>query len=73
MPNLPHSIELHDSRLASVVVEGGVATVRLRPAYVHRDGEGWSQDADLIIGEAKLDGGPIYRAVPDRTPIEIRP
>jgi len=62
MPHLPHSIELHDSRLAAIVVESGTATVRLRPTYVHRDGKGWSQDADLVIRGATLDGGPIHAA-----------
>src|SRR6202142_3072212 len=51
MPNLPYSIELHDSRISTIAVERGIATVRLRPAYIHRDGKGWSQAADIIIKE----------------------
>jgi hypothetical protein len=58
MPDLPYSIELHGSRVSSIDLEGGIATVRLRPAYVHRDGKGWSQDADVIIRESTVDGSP---------------
>ena len=48
MPHLPFSIELHDSDVTSIVLDNGAATVKLRPAYVHRDGKGWSQDADIV-------------------------
>jgi hypothetical protein len=58
MPDLHHSIELHDSRVSSIDLEGAMATVRLRPAYVHRDGKGWSQDADIIIRESTVDESP---------------
>jgi hypothetical protein len=56
MPQLPYSIELHDSRLAAVEMLAGDAVFKLRPAYIHRDGKGWRQDADLIIGSATIDG-----------------
>jgi hypothetical protein len=49
MPHLPFSIELHDSDVTSIVLDNGAATVKLRPAYVHRDGKGWSQDADRFL------------------------
>ena len=55
MAHLPYSIELHDSTLASVLVEDGTAFVQLRPAYIHRDGKGWTQDADILIGKAQVD------------------
>lgn len=55
MPDLPYSIELHDSRVSTIAVEGGIATVRLRPAYIHRDGKGWSQDADIVIRESVVE------------------
>ena len=55
MPHLPFSIELHDSDVSSIVNDQGVATVRLRPAYVHRDGKGWSQDADIVIRESMME------------------
>jgi hypothetical protein len=57
VPHLPYSIELHDSRLEAVVVDG-VAVVQLRPAYIHGDGKGWTQDADLCIGhpEVQIEG-----------------
>lgn len=57
MPHLPYSIELHDSTLASVLVEGGRAFVQLRPAYIHRDGKGWTQEADIVIADAQVDLG----------------
>jgi hypothetical protein len=56
MTDLHHSIELHESRVSSIDLEGGMATVRLRPAYVHRDGKGWSQDADIIIRDSTVEG-----------------
>ena len=52
MPNLPHSIELHDSQLAAIQVRQGMVTLELRPAYVHRDGKGWTQDADIELPDA---------------------
>jgi hypothetical protein len=56
VPHFPHSIELHDSRVSAIILERGIATVRLRPAYVHGDGKGWSQDADIIIQESTVEG-----------------
>ena len=47
-----HAIELHDSTLAAVRREGDTLVLELRPAYVHRDGAGWSQDADLRLSGA---------------------
>jgi len=55
MPHLPYSIELHDSELAAVEKHAGAAVLKLRPAYIHRDGKGWRQDADLIIGSATME------------------
>lgn len=49
MTQLPHAIELHDSTLAAIRREGDALVLELRPAYVHRDGAGWSQDADLHL------------------------
>ena len=57
MPHLPYSIELHDSCLATVSVENGIAVVQLRPAYIHRNGKGWRQNADLKIGLAEVEIG----------------
>lgn len=57
MPHLPYSIELHDSTLASVLVADGRAFVQLRPAYIHRDGKGWTQEADIVISDAQVDLG----------------
>jgi hypothetical protein len=38
-------------------MEDGTAVVELRPAYIHRDAKGWTQDADLRIGNARVDLG----------------
>ena len=55
MPNLPHSIELHDSRVASAVVHGGALVISFEPAYVHRDGKGWNQNARLVLSNATVE------------------
>jgi hypothetical protein len=53
--HLPYSIELHDSRVSAISLDHGVTTINLRPAYIHRDGKGWSQDADIIVQTSTLD------------------
>ena len=55
MPHLPYSIELHDSRVSGVVLDDGHVTISLSPAYIHRDGKGWTQDALLIVEGASLE------------------
>jgi hypothetical protein len=62
MPDLPYSIELHDSRVSAIAFEGGIAIAQLRPAYIHRDGKGWSQDADIIIRESSVGQLPEFPA-----------
>ena len=52
MPQLPYSVELHDSLLVSVAKGDGELRLKFRPAYIHRGGKGWRQDADLIIADA---------------------
>lgn len=47
-----HAIELHDSTLAAMRREGDALVLALRPAYVHRDGAGWSQEVDLNLSRA---------------------
>ncbi|MFZ2267741.1 MAG: hypothetical protein WAV95_09200 [Azonexus sp.] len=49
MPQLPYSIELHDSKLFGVRSTQEQVTLELRPSYVHRDGKGWRQNADIEI------------------------
>ena len=56
MPNLPHSIELHDSELSGLAWEGNSIRIYLTPAYIHRDGKGWTQDVEIIINEATAEG-----------------
>jgi len=51
MPQLPHSVELHDSKLTAIRNTSDGVTLELRPSYVHRDGKGWRQNADIqVIG-----------------------
>jgi hypothetical protein len=57
VPHLPYSVELHDSFLASLVKKNDAAVLQLRPAYIHRDGKGWRQNADLNIGRAEVELG----------------
>jgi hypothetical protein len=52
MPSLPYSIELHDSVLSDIERIERDYILRLRPAYVHREGKGWTQDIDLILLDA---------------------
>ena len=54
MPQLPHSIELHDSKLAAIRHTPEGVTLELRPSYVHRDGKGWVQNADIHIVGASV-------------------
>jgi hypothetical protein len=54
MPHLPHSIELHDSRIAAIRQDCGATKICLRPAYIHRDGKGWNQDVDILIGASTV-------------------
>jgi hypothetical protein len=44
MPRFPHQFS-----------SAGSTTINLRPAYIHRDGKGWSQDADIIVQASALD------------------
>ncbi len=54
------SIELHDSKLATISFGDGRATIVFSHAYIHRSlgkpgrdpGTGWNQQAELIIGGA---------------------
>ena len=52
-------VELHDSWVAAITLEGGEVLIALRPAYVHRAGSGWNQDIDLVIRDASLTGAAV--------------
>lgn len=54
MPNLPYSIELHDSEISAILNVGGSVVVKFSHAYIHKDGQGWSQKLDFVINEASL-------------------
>ena len=55
MPHLPYSIELHDSEISAIESGGGGILVKFSHAYVHKDGKGWSQKAELLINSATLE------------------
>lgn len=61
----PHAIELHDSTLAAMRREGDALVLALRSAYVHRDGAGWSQDADLRLS------GAVETVMPADSPLAV--
>lgn len=58
MPFLPYSIELHDSVLASIRAEDGAIAITLVPAYLHRDGKGWHQRAELVVLSGAVESNP---------------
>lgn len=63
MPQLPHSVELHDSKLTAIRHTPEGLTLELRPSYVHRDGKGWRQDADIqVVGAQPLQEAPLLPA-----------
>jgi hypothetical protein len=49
---LPHCIELHDSCVVSAAFKGETYVIEFAPAYVHRDGKGWNQNARLLLRAA---------------------
>jgi len=53
--HLPHSIELHDSVVASAAIVAEELVISFSPAYVHRDGKGWFQDARLVLRAAVVE------------------
>ena len=59
MPQLPHSIELHDSKLSGIERHGESIHIYLTPAYIHRAGKGWTQNVVIIVNEATVEGGEV--------------
>lgn len=55
MSQQPYSVELHDSRVNEVCKEGTALVIRLAPAYIHKDGKGWHQEASIVIGSASIE------------------
>lgn len=53
---LLHSIELHDSVLHGLEGSADLLSIRLRPSYLHLNGKGWIQNADIVIREAVVSG-----------------
>ena len=56
MPNLPYSIELHDSTISGIESRNGSIVIKFSRAYVHLDGKGWTQEAEIRIGNATMAG-----------------
>ena len=54
MPQLPYSIELHDSELAGIEKKAGDIHIFLSPAYIHRDGKGWTQNVEITVHDATI-------------------
>lgn len=57
MPHLPYSIELHDSEISSVGFRNDSAVIAFSHVYIHKDGKGWSQTAELIVSSATIESG----------------
>ena len=55
MPQLPYSIELHDSDLEQVWTQDGAVHLLFAPAYIHRNGKGWTQEVEVIIRNASME------------------
>ncbi|PKM44683.1 MAG: hypothetical protein CVV05_08995 [Gammaproteobacteria bacterium HGW-Gammaproteobacteria-1] len=55
MPQLPYSIELHDSDVSAIESPEGKGIVRFSHAYIHNEGKGWSQAAELRVGSAVIE------------------
>ena len=58
------AIEIHDSALQEIIVEGDAAVLHFPHVYIHESegrpgvdaGTGWSQEAVLRIGNARVEG-----------------
>jgi len=53
---IPHSIELHDSRISAIYRVDDSKVVHFSHAYVHKNAKGWSQIADIVIGSREATG-----------------
>ena len=57
---LNSALEIHDSELGSILVEGFSVALQLTPAYIHKShgrpgvdpGTGWTQDVTILIEDA---------------------
>jgi hypothetical protein len=58
------AIEIHDSALDKIALEGGVAVLHFQEVYIHSSerrpgvdaGTGWTQEAVMRIGNAHIEG-----------------
>jgi hypothetical protein len=58
------AIEIHDSALDQIALEGGVAVLHFPQVYIHSSegrpaidaGTGWTQEAVIRIGNARIEG-----------------
>jgi len=59
------TIELHDSVIATIVLDGGTTLITFSHAYIHQSdgvpgvdpGSGWSQRAELRINRSSINTG----------------
>ena len=64
MPVQNRAIEIHDSALDRITLEGDVAVLHFPQVYIHSSegrpaidaGSGWTQEAVIRIGDAHIDG-----------------
>lgn len=64
MPVQNQAIEIHDSALDRITLEGGVAVLHFPEVYIHLSegrpaidaGTGWTQEAAIRIGNADIEG-----------------
>lgn len=62
MPN--SAIELHDSEVESILLEGNDVRIAFVKVYIHKSegrpgvdpGTGWVQKAELLLGDASIEG-----------------
>lgn len=53
---MPHSVELHDSELSGIEEKGEAIHLFFSPAYIHHDGKGWTQEVEVIVHKATMNG-----------------
>ncbi|MFC5527223.1 hypothetical protein ACFPPA_15890 [Rhodanobacter ginsengisoli] len=56
MTDLPYSIELHDSTISGIESRDGSIIIKFSRAYVHLDGKGWAQEAEIRVCSATVGG-----------------
>lgn len=55
MSHPPYFVELHDSEISVIEKVGSDVHLLFSPAYIHKDGKGWTQDLEVVIHQADMD------------------